>query len=422
MRKFVQFASGTTFVLYVVLALTAASCLKSKKPGLPADVVSVISATGFNKIELTKTIAKYFESGDSLKLKAAYFLISNMSRKYAMELETTDTAGNLIQINPLNYENGTDFLSHWDSINSQVGGIVYKAKKFTLDTDTITSDLLINTIESAILSQSLPWAKNYDFETFLHYTLPYRIGNESIEDWRTFLTHQFSWINDSAGNTQSPEKIAYMVNNYVNQNFSFNLRHIKNPHLQTLTELFQHKTGNYQDLSYLKTMILRSFGIPSTVDYIPFIADSTYSFYFAVFMDSKGQFQPLIDQQTQSFLRSTNRIPKVYRRIFHNIDSSLFALKKISLTTPPFLGHYHYLDVTSHYAPTKTIQFETICPDSLVYLSVFNDKKWRPVDWSKCSNNKSVFQNVASNIAFKLTYLKIVDNKKDPTNTIIYTE
>jgi hypothetical protein len=381
------------------------ACLKSKKPGIPLDVVDVIQNTGINRVELTKTIARYFESDDSLKLDAIYFLIQNMGSHYSVEYQLVDSLENIFEINTLSFSTEERFLNFWDSLEIHTPGLLYRSKKYTLDRDTISSDLLFSTIENSFAARKFSWAKDYDFNSFLAYTLPYRIGNEDLEDWRSFLMHEFSWVADSVGVEATANEVAQIVNKHINNHFRFDLRFIKNPHEQKMEDFFVSKRGNHRDISYLKAKTLRSLGIPATVDYVPYLADTSHSFYFAVYLSPEGKFKPLLSNETAYLNANSAIIPKVYRRIYKEIDSSLFAIKDLMKTTPPYLGHYNYLDVTSEYIPVQTIVYHGFCPDTLIYLSVFNDKKWRAIDWAICKNNSATFKNISKDINYKFTFL-----------------
>ncbi|MDP2237461.1 MAG: transglutaminase domain-containing protein [Bacteroidales bacterium] len=410
-----------SFWLGLLLLLSGSmfqACLKSKEPGIPLDVVEVIQNTGFNRVELTKTIARYFESDDSLKLKAVYFLIRNIGRQYSVEYELVDSVENIFEINPLSFSTEENFLNFWDSLETNTAGLSYRAKKYMLDRDTITSELLISTIENSFEARKFSWAKNYDFCSFLAYTLPYRIGNEHLEDWRSFLMHEFSWIEDSVSAEVTADEVAQIVNKHINNLFRFDLRYLKNPQEQKMEDFFGSKKGNHRDISYLKAKTLRSLGIPATVDYVPYLADTSHSFYFAVYLSPDGKFKPLPGNE-RDLLSKSAVIPKVYRRIYFEIDSSLFALKDLTKTTPPFLGHYHYLDVTADYLPVQTLVYNGFCPDTFIYISVFNDKKWRAVDWAICKNNSATFKNISKNINYKFSFL---DDETSSNQIILKTE
>jgi len=396
-----------TFIFLLLSASTIIvfqSCLKSDKPGIPPEVVEVIQQTGFNRIELTKTIGNYLKPEDSLKLNASYFLISNMPRQYSIDFSLKDSLGNEINYNPQSFSTEDEFLSSWENLENDLGGLFFEAEKFTLDRDTIEAETLIETIDLAFETRSLPWSQNYSYDNFLIGILPYRIGNEHIERWRPFLKNYFLPLIPVELNND-PTKVAHWLNKYINENFRFDIRYIKKPEVQSIDSIFETKSGNYQDLSYLKVKVLRSIGIPAFLDYIPYFADSTYSYYFVSFLNNKCEYEMLSHKDHENILTHANRIPKIYRRSFLEMETGLFAQKNVQKTTPPFLGHYHYEDVTSLYLHVKNITFQGECSDSLVYLTVFNDKMWRAVDWAICKNNQATFKNVSIPINYRFAFL-----------------
>ncbi|HPG34531.1 MAG TPA: hypothetical protein PLM34_11790, partial [Lentimicrobium sp.] len=97
-----------------------------------------------------------------------------------------------------------------------------------------------------------------------------------------------------------------------------------------------------------------------------------------------------------------NKIPKVYRRIYSKNPNSLFAIKELSLSTPPFIGHYHYEDVTSDYVPVSSVEFDVKNNDTLYYTAVYNDSMWRAVDWAITKSPQIIFQNHGQNISYQI--------------------
>ncbi|MDP3462648.1 MAG: transglutaminase domain-containing protein [Bacteroidales bacterium] len=388
--------------LLIVILLISTSCLKSDKPGLPEEVIRTYSETGFNRIEFTKTIGKFIDdAGDSIQLQAAYFLIAKMRSHYMVTYDVTDTSGAIYQIDPFMFTSGDSLLAHWKKLDSIHGGLHYQPDRFVLDTDTIKSELLISTIQQTMKSQKPEWHGLYDKETVFQYVLPYRIANEAVEDWRSQLADTFPELLYFSAQTYEPDIIIENINEFVNSRFIFDKRFIKQATIQPLADLLRNRVGNYEDLAHLKVKLLRMCGIPATIDYTPYLADSVNSFVWAVAMNSDRKFQPLLSEETKYLFERSNYFPKVYRRIFHENNSSLFRLKPISLTTPPFLGHYDYLDVTQDYVDVIQLQYEQVSPDTLLYLTVLNDKKWRAVDFAISADNQFVFNNIASNITLR---------------------
>ncbi|MDV7402718.1 hypothetical protein RZS08_65450, partial [Arthrospira platensis SPKY1] len=150
-------------------------------------VVHVIQTTGFNRVELTKAIGHYIETTDSSKLQAIYFLIQHMERHYAVVYKVSDSAGKMYHFNPLSYASDSLLFAHWDSLTITKEGFGYQADKYVLDRDTINAEFLIQTVEDAFTLKQLPHLSYIPDEVFLKYVLPYRIGNEMIDPWRTTL-------------------------------------------------------------------------------------------------------------------------------------------------------------------------------------------------------------------------------------------
>lgn len=390
-----------TIIVLSIVGLFNQSCLKSERPGIPAEVVQSISETGFNRVELTKTIAEYIDQDDSLYLQSAYYLIKHLPHQYAVEYKITDNNDSSLRFEPSQFESFEAQEKWWYDHKYNKNGIRYKAKKYTLDKDTITAGLLINTIDLAILSKSFSWTTSYSTNDFFEYVLPYRFGNESLHDWRKSVLENFGWIIDSLENQTDPSELIKFIDDYIDINFSFDKRYQRIPEPQKLHEILQSKTGNYQDLAYLKAMLLRSFGIPATIDYVPYLADTSGSFYFAVAKNINGKFEALLPPGTE-YLFKQNKIPKVYRRIYSKNPNSLFAIKELSLSTPPFIGHYHYEDVTSDYVPVSSVEFDVKNNDTLYYTAVYNDSMWRAVDWAITKSPQIIFQNHGQNISYQI--------------------
>lgn len=393
-------------LMMVMVLPLAVACLKSTRPGIPDSVVSVINLTGFNRVELTKTIARYFESTDTLKLLSAYFLIENMELQYAVEFSLqTDSSDQNPYFNPLDFDSFKAVKYFLDSIEARHNKPAFKARRFVLDRDTLSAEILINTIELAVESTQFPWADYYGKEAFFKYVLPYRIGNEMPDNWRLDVLPLRNSIKENSVGITQPRYIAEKVNKLVDSLVQFDKRMLKMPNEQKISELLSQGFGSQRDINYFKAKLLRSLGIPSAVDYVPYLADSLHAFYFAVFMDVDGLFKAVDSKAVVEVMQLPAKVPKVYRRVFYAVENSLFALKSIEKPTPPYLGHYHYTDVTGNYVPVRTINYTGFCPDTLIYISVFNDGKWRAVDWSVCKDNQAVFSNFSIGPAYEFTFI-----------------
>lgn len=62
------------------------------------------------------------------------------------------------------------------------------------DIHVITADYLIRNIDQAfVVWKKRPWNKDLSFDDFCELILPYRIGDETLEDWRSVYSEEFSF-------------------------------------------------------------------------------------------------------------------------------------------------------------------------------------------------------------------------------------
>jgi len=72
---------------------------------------------------------------------------------------------------------------------------------------------------------------------------------------------------------------------------------------------------------------------------------------------------------------------------------------------PGYINHSYYVDVTADYVSVKNvkIKLESEIPDSVefAYICVFNEGKWRAINWSKIDKDNNVdFLKMGKNIAY----------------------
>jgi len=389
------------FLGFLILGFTNISCLKSTKPGIPPDVLKVLNETGFNRIELTKTIAGYIGTTDTLKLKGAYFLISNMHRQYYVDFKVYDSNNNMYEIGPLSFQTDSTFLAYWNALDLITGGLRFKANIFMLDTDTITSSILSSRIDRCLDTITNAYLNHFTRESVFQYVLPYRIANEAIENWQEILLYEYPDLFRSNKSVSSDSMIR-LIDDLVEDQFRFDGRFVKQSSVQKTDQLIRLGRGSHEDLAQLKVKMLRTAGIPATIDYTPYLNDSVNGFHWAVAMNSSGVFVPLIPEKCRFlFSKQNTKIPKIYRRVYAIQPNSLFRSKDISFYTPPFLGHYDYLDVTREYFDVVQLQVKTTQSDTVIYVTVFNDGNWKAIDHAYAGNKGYWFYNLRSAIEYR---------------------
>lgn len=150
-----------------------------------------LEQSGNNRAELERVLAHFEESGDTLKLNAAKFLIRNMPYNHfpaGREADLYDSAYIAMSEVALQDREKT-FKEHAGKI--PVGNMTAAA-----DITNLTADFLINAIDEACnVWRESSWNTEYDTAFFYEYVLPYRILNESPSDWWSFIRQEYPFLN-----------------------------------------------------------------------------------------------------------------------------------------------------------------------------------------------------------------------------------
>ena len=149
----------------------------------PSKLEQALQLAGDNRTELERVLDHYSRNKtDSLKYRAARFLIENMPQHYTFVGEEMKLYYEAIA--PLIKVANAHTL---DSIKSclKPAGSTFLSNKPTKAADIthIKADYLINHIDQIFKTRDYPWNKNISFQEFCEYVLPYRIDHEPIEDW-----------------------------------------------------------------------------------------------------------------------------------------------------------------------------------------------------------------------------------------------
>ena len=386
------------FLILILILLGSQSCLKSKREGIPPDVLEVLNLSNIHKPKLTKFILECMLTKDSLVIDAGFFILSNLHKNYTAYYKLVDSTGNSYNINPEDYNNLRDIRAFIDSMENTYGKLSYVADSFSIDYASISSGFLNRDLNIAYDT----WKNNkgwldYDFTTFKKYILPYRVDNEEIKPFRDYLIGEFGQLIDT--NKSFVENITYL-NNHINSLITYDERYIKNQSVQTIKGILDNRKGNLADINILKVKIFRSLGIASVMDYTPFIADSSGWYAWTTIFSPNGDEMQLDIPDGRLKKLLDGRTAKVYRRTWFEDSTSLFNTKDIEENTPRFLGHVNYHDVTDRYLSTTNFPFFTKDTCKYIYLAVFNDGKWRPIDWVLNEDAYAQFTSIGQNVLY----------------------
>lgn len=398
--------------LGISLLLLGSCRMPTPTPGIE----ETLSKAGSNRDELFQVIRHYQEKGDSLRLKAALFLIENMADKYYYTGKAIDEYYTFIdsvyQIQQEEYD-----------IPAIYGGFSNKAQYLkeqpTLngDAQTLSADYLIENIEEAFAVWNRPWNQHLSFEEFCELVLPYRVGSEIPESWRSLYRKRFEPFLQS-DTIQTAQQACTTINNELIKQTIHITQSSVLPIDLCPTTLANIKFGLCGDYANQAVFAMRSVGIPVAVEIVPHWGDNNNSHVFNVVYDNNGRshdFSGSEQNPDEHLIRFKNAIPKVYRKTFGKQSSSL-AMQHKNEAIPPFFMNANLLDVTDNYpfigAKDITIPLPEQPNHNFAYLCVFDPHGWIPVAWGNINGDKAYFKAVGPNIVYQTALYR--DEKLEP--------
>lgn len=367
---------------------------------------------GKNRNELKKVIRHYsFHPSDSLKRKAAIFLIENMDVHYSYLSESWERFQVELDTLFCKEEEATKlskgFNSLYDKYADRLRDIVYLS-----DLKSISSKFIIYNIEHAFQVWKMPYCNYLNFNDFCEYILPYRVGVEPISEWRdkfsnTFLPNLYNKI-EIKKDSLSVYEICNALKNYPYKTIVFFPSEIPDYNAHMLSKM---KLGSCRQFSLQAALAARSVGVPVALDYTPQWATRSFSHEWNALITKENK--PLsfgigdyVDLGKHIEI-VPDRIPaKIYRETFAKQPLSL-ALIHGDEEIPPTLNSPCFRDVTKDYYETVDIlvtPLTKISKCNFAYLSVFDNLNWIPIAWAKTDGNNYFFQNINKGIVCLPSY------------------
>jgi len=408
-------------IVFIGFVLLYSCSQKKYTPApFPENVKAILEKSGSHSSELEKVFANYQNPEDSLKLKAAYFLIGNMDDKHSyskFHLLAPDST--VIDFDIDDFSNYEQQRLAWDSLERVYGEIDFKRCLNIKDYDTISADYIINNIELAFQSWTQnPWSKHLDFEQFCEYILPHRSTNEPLENWRSYFIEKYKWVKDSMQDINSPVEAAVWINNDLKSWFRFDPRYYDHPTDQGFSEMIEVKTGRCEDMTNLAIYAMRANGIPVMSDFTPYWANTGNNHAWNAIIDKTGKVVIFMGAEANpGKYKLSNRFAKVYRKTYAKQKNTLAELSADKKKLPGYINNSYYVDVTADYVDVKDVEIklENEIPDSVefAYICVFNEGEWRAINWSKIDEDKNVvFAKMGKNIAYLPAFY--INNKVVP--------
>ncbi len=395
------------FFLIVILFLTSCG---GKYPEGIQQAMKQMSKKNQRKFE--RVFEHYKSPKDSLKLKSAYFLVENMTDFGFYEGEQIDKYNVLFDVladKPSDYRENLPWYANeigyiFDSLQQVLGPMDPNTFRFKKDEDAMTTQGMINTIEQAFDAWNNPWSKDVSFHDFCEYVLPYKNFTEPIEDWRAMFLKKFNWIFDSV----TPDMSRMEVANMLNRNSELKYSRGFDRYVVSIapSKILKAMYGNCADNSNYKAMIMRAFGIPASVDYMPQYGNDHNIHYWNAVMDRNGNFVSFEEalNDINAFVAYKYRIAKVFRRTFSKNPEMEKLIEETGGNLPPVFKNPRIIDVTSEYVAVTDVKvkLENVPGNSkYVYLGIFNDAGWTLIDYAKIkANDEAEFRDLGRTIMY----------------------
>lgn len=384
----------TTFLFLLLLVAT----------GLTFWHFNSVTTTSKSKYQ---SVLKYYSCNlsDSLKLKAAHFLINNLQYHYGIPNYLVDSLGNKIKdFNGLQYPK--------DSLVSEFSELGYRfqMQKPVPDIESLTPEYLIQNIELAFKVWPKPWNKHIKFEEFCEYILPYRVQNEPLSDWREYFYKKYIGIAESMVDDSLFTICSRMQDTLKNSVFYSDKINLYNGFIDPF-ELEKIRYGACEQLSVYAILALRAIGIPAIYQEVMYWSsvnkghvnttfiekDSVRYYNFSVSDGPPKRYNPKSGKQTGSV--------RTVLHYFSKKQDYALVLKNLKEDYPQSLFNEFIEDMPPGYSTSDplSIKISGYGDNKLAYLCTFNMGEWKPVRWSQIWEDGSCrFENVTKTVIYSV--------------------
>jgi hypothetical protein len=379
------------------------------------EIEDVLKQAGSNRSELEKVLEHYSQDpADSLKLRAAEFLIINMPGKYS---EYYDAPWNDV---------ATVCMQRTSSSDKQMVLDTYRLGEPTVkkDVECITAEYLINNIELSFkVWREQPWGKHIPFDIFCEEILPYRINTEPLENWREKALASFADLNREfqKDSSMTAVKACGKVNDLLPR-----FRMDKDFPAMNYTMLIASSRGDCSAMVSLAIFAMRALGIPVTYDYTLQWPHANSGHTWNSVCDSSGvhisfmgaQSNPGRWHQGASYIKS-----KIYRKMFAEQKPLPIPEEHI----PSSLRDIYMKDISQEHADCMSVEIPVRFPDTVhtgyAYLATLVDNdglRWNPIAWGKVEGKTIRYEFVGKKVLYLPIYY--VNDRQTPASWPFYLD
>lgn len=179
--------SALLMLAFLVLSVSPLQSAVDAPIAYPVAVNAALDQSGSNRGELERVLNHYV--ADSLKYKAACFLIANMPTHKTQSFYWADSLGREVPFDEFAFSDFKTAVSYFNGLSKEQP--LHPVPVIRKDLGAIPASYLIENIDKAFEYKDKPWAKHLPFEWFCEYLLPYRFMSEPWSEWRTSFRQTF---------------------------------------------------------------------------------------------------------------------------------------------------------------------------------------------------------------------------------------
>lgn len=364
-----------------------------------------LNQAGQNRHQLEAVLNHY--RNDSLKYKAACFLIENMPYHFSIIEYYVTPEGKKYRPDLSKIGDVVEVRAHCDSL-ARNGYTIRKYNEY--DIAVLDSNFLINNIELAFQVWQKPWAKDVSFHDFCRYILPYRSQYEPISTLREEMMNQFMPILDSL-QVKSPLEACVGLNNSMSSIMRY--RETGLPFYPTNEDTYYGGVAQCDGLCNLGTMIMRAVGIPVAIDMTVWV-NMDFGHNWCSIMDD-GESYPFDPGENSPDVLANklkknhwNKFGIVYRFCYDVDLSRLYLSNDDNYKT--FLKSVLMKDVTAQYSTDSRVQVQVSTDKDIeskfrqVYLCTYNDNTWKPIVIGNRVDNICHFDDIVVDKVYAVCY------------------
>lgn len=380
--------------------------------GKQTNLKQALEEAGDNRLELLRVIDHYrnVDNADSLKLKAALFLIENMRGHGTMWSEAVDTFRSRVAQSdtPVAMKQMNLW---WDELAKNHRPVLRQ------DLNHVKASFLIQNIDGAFKAwREAPWREEIDFDLFCHYVLPYRFETELLAyGWRDSLYREYHPLVKEARTMKEAFEILYGT---VSRRLRSNSSHF--PHILDVVAMRHQQRAMCVQRCVMVGAVMRSVGIPVAVDNVGRWANySRNGHAWAALITNEGTYSVY---ENEKVAKINNRIDATefelkhpipedfpmrtdFKKRYAKIWRSTFERQPLGEASDDEWGKQltspFRMDVSAAYGLDNWVEIHTDRAVKRAYLCTFaTGADWSPIAAAKVKNGQCRFEALGDSVVY----------------------